>query len=113
MTRTWTGSTTRWSAGASVWRSLWDNRQPYAEEADWLSSGAELSFSFYGDRWDVSGTAGVGRYLNQEEVTRSAEFNLQGSLTHTRQPLGRLPRGCLHYERRNHTLDSLGVTNLS
>lgn len=71
----------RWSAGASVWRSLWDNRQPYAEDADWLSSGAELSFSFYGDRWDVSATAGVGRYLNQEEFTRSAESNLQGSLT--------------------------------
>jgi hypothetical protein len=71
----------RWSVGASVWRSNLDSRQPHAEDADWSSSGAELSFSVYGDRWDVSGTAGLGRTLNQEEVTRSAGFDLQGSLT--------------------------------
>jgi len=77
-----------WGMGMSVWRSLWDSRQPGSEEADWTGSGAELSYEYYGERWDLWATAGGGRYRNEERWSRSAELELQGSIGATLRPRG-------------------------
>ena len=60
-----------WSAGVTLWRSLWDGRQPGEEGADWRGEGGEISYEYYGDRWDVQASVGASRSRNLEQWSRS------------------------------------------
>jgi hypothetical protein len=75
----WSG--TSWSMNLDYWRSVYENRQPGSEGADWIGDGAYLGWGYYAERWDVYLTAGFSRSANMGRSSRSVDLNLDGSLT--------------------------------
>jgi hypothetical protein len=75
----WSANT--WSVGIDYWRSVYDSRQPAAEDADWEGQGLYLSYGYFRTSWGIYATGGLGQYSNRAESSRSEDLALDTSLT--------------------------------
>jgi hypothetical protein len=70
----------------SFWRYLYDGRQPYADQADWLGHGAVLGVGTYGANWNVDASLGFDLGDNKEPYSRSRDTNFYGGVSVAHQP---------------------------
>jgi hypothetical protein len=75
----WSADT--WSVGIDYWRSIYDSRQPAAEDADWEGQGLYLSYGYFRTRWGIFATGGLSQYSNRAKSSRSEDLALDTSLT--------------------------------